>query len=263
VYSFVAATSGFVQASLDGLTADLDLLVIADSPLSGVCDALESSVCLAGGYSGASGTAAESVRWQAQAGQTYYVIVDGYAGNSSSFNLSIETDVGDIVLGEIGLGGDDYIELHNRGACSFDLGGLSILHDASLAEPITYTFPNGIDIAAAAVIRVVESTSAPFLANELSAGMSIPDLPAGVGYTVLCNGTCDTIGCTNLLDYVERDDNDSDATVPEGPDCASFAPGPVDAAGQSGEVSLHRTGFAGQATDFQASDWSWGPASRD
>ncbi len=263
VYTFVPQGTGIATASLTGLSADLDLMVIEDTTAPGTCDALDDTRCIANGYSGKAGTQSEEVRWNATAGSTYYIIVDAFQNATSNFNLEITTSNDDILLNEIAYGDDDFVELKNFGACNKDVGGLSILHLASLdTEAESFTFANNTTVAPGQVVRRMESGSTPFAANEIDSGINIPDLPDGAGFTALCNGTCNTTNCSNLLDYVERKDG---TTLPTGPSCANFSPAPIESAAESGERSLNRTAFEGAAlsNDFKASDWSFGSTTRD
>lgn len=263
VYTFVPEAAGIATATLTGLSADLDLLVIKDSVVPGTCDSTSDTVCVPNGYSGAAGSGNEIVRWNAEAGATYYIIVDAFQTATSSFTLEVKTSVSDVLMMEIGLGDDDYVELGNFGACTLDFGGLNIMHLASLDTVATnFVFPANSNVAPLSTLRMVESTSSPFAANEVSSGFNIPDLPAGAGFTALCDGACDTAACTNLLDYVERKDG---TTVPTAPACANFAPSSIESAGQSGDLSLQRGAFDGAAApnDFKASDWAFGAPSRN
>ncbi len=265
VYTFVAPTTGMATAELTGLSADLDLLVIkASTTVPGLCDPLSSMACVPGGSSSRAGTTSERSRWSAVAGTTYFIVVDGFAGAVSNFNLRVKTGSEDIVLNEIGFGIDDFVEVGNRGACSADLGGLGLSHKPSLdSAAASFLFANGTNLPSGGVLRWVEVNSGPYAANEIDAGVSFLDLPNERGFTALCTGACNMSTCANFLDYVERDDNLNDAKPTGGPACASFAPAPVNSLGQSGEVSLHRVGFSGTSSAHVASDWAFGPSSRD
>ncbi|MCP4445180.1 MAG: hypothetical protein GY811_07550 [Myxococcales bacterium] len=264
VYSFSPDASGIATISLTGLAADLDLLLIEDASSGGLCDPASAGVCVQNGSSNRSGTADEEVRLNAIVGTTYYIIVDGFDGATSNFTLRVQSATEDFLLNEVSFGATDFVEVRNHGACDTDLGGLGILHKASLTSPAqSFVFPGASNVSAGGVMRWVESSGGPFLSNEINAGESILDIPAAAGSTALCNGVCETTNCTNLLDYVERDEDTSDASLPGGPACASLVGGPINAAGQSGEVSLRRTAVAGAGGPYQASDWSFGATSRD
>ena len=210
------------------------------------------------------GLANEQARWNALAGQTYYIIVDGFSETSSDFTLRVQTATQDILLQEVAYGVDDYVEVRNHGACTVDFAGLTLMHKTSLeVQPHLFSFPSNSIAGPAQVLRLVESASGPYLSNEIDFGASFLDIPADAGFTALCNGTCDTANCTNLQDYVERDDDLTDTVVPGGPACANFSPGPIDSAGQTGDSALQRAAFDGPFTGFTAGDWVFAPSSRD
>jgi hypothetical protein len=80
-YTFIAATSGDVTFDLTALTADLDLFVLSGAPACGPTS------CVA--VSGAGGFTPESVTVAVTAGETYYVLADGYgAATTSDFMLT-------------------------------------------------------------------------------------------------------------------------------------------------------------------------------
>ncbi len=263
IYTFVPAGSGIATVHLTGLSADLDLMVIKDSAMAGLCDSADAGICVPGGNSNLAGSASEKIRFDALAGETYYIIVDGYSGATSSFTLLVESAIEDFLLHEVSYGEDDFVEVRNHGACTADFDGLSLLHKASLGSaPQTITFASTM-VAPGAVLRWIESASGPYLPNEIDAGESILDIPADAGSTALCNGACDTTDCDNLLDYLERDDDTGDTTTPGGPACASMVGGPIDSAGQSGNVSLRRAAFDGVGGPYESTDWAFGPTTRD
>jgi hypothetical protein len=264
IYSFVPEANGIATADLTGLTADVDLLVIMDSSIGGLCDASDSTLCVPGGASHRVGLNDEQARWNAQAGQTYYIIVDGFTETPSDFTLRVHTATEDILLQEVAYGVDDYVEVRNHGACTVDYAGLTLMHKASLeVQPHLFSFPANSNVGPGQVLRLVESASSPYLSNEIDAGVSFLDIPADAGFTALCNGSCDTATCSNLQDYVERDDDPNDTIVPGGPACAAFSPQPINSAGQSGDSSLHRTAFDGPVSGFAAGDWTFAPSSRN
>lgn len=264
IYTFVAGSTGIATARLTGLSADLDLMVIEDASAGNFCDPLDGTVCVPGGISGETGTTDEEMRFNAVAGTTYFVIVDGFAGASSTFNLTMESATEDFLLNEIAYGTADFVEIRNHGACSADFAGLGISHKASLdTVSQSFVFPAGSDVAPGGVMRWVESNSAPYLANEIDAGESIVDVPAGAGSTLLCNGACDLAACTNVIDYVERDDDTADTDLPGGPACATFSPAPIDSTGQTGDISLRRAAFTGVGGPFQVADWVFANTTRD
>jgi hypothetical protein len=73
VYAFSVPATSQVTLSLGGLTADLDLFV-----LQGAC---QPAGCLAYGD--------QDLTFQAEAGEVYFVVVDGYAGAESPFTLTV------------------------------------------------------------------------------------------------------------------------------------------------------------------------------
>ncbi|HEV8321898.1 MAG TPA: PPC domain-containing protein [Myxococcota bacterium] len=88
VYTFTAASAGFVAATLGGLGADLDLFVLDAGPASAgggaPCDADDCSA-----FSAAAGTGGESVIFPVVAGNVYHVVVDGFAAAVSDYTLTV------------------------------------------------------------------------------------------------------------------------------------------------------------------------------
>jgi hypothetical protein len=78
-YLFQAASDVTVTASLAGMDADLDLFVVGQE--DGYCDA---DTCIAHGNAEAS--------FSVSAGETVYVVVDGYAGAVSDYDLSLSCE---------------------------------------------------------------------------------------------------------------------------------------------------------------------------
>jgi hypothetical protein len=76
-YTFVPAATGRINASLSGMTGDLDLFV-----LDGAGNSCSASTCLAHGDSSATFTA--------QAGHTYRLVVDGFNGAVSNYTLGVQ-----------------------------------------------------------------------------------------------------------------------------------------------------------------------------
>ena len=76
-YTFVPDLSGQATIYLEGMTADLDLFVLSDA--AGEC---KSDNCIAYGDT--------AVQFDVQAGQTYYVSVDGYLGAISDYTIYAE-----------------------------------------------------------------------------------------------------------------------------------------------------------------------------
>ncbi len=85
VYSYNPGSSAEgVMIQLTGLSADLDLIVLQDDS-TGCSPNLP---CLEWSYGG--GSSDEQVIFQAQANTTYYVVVDGFSGAQSSFDLTFQ-----------------------------------------------------------------------------------------------------------------------------------------------------------------------------
>jgi cysteine-rich repeat protein len=82
-YRLTPATTGSVSVQLANMTADLDLIVL-HANASGACDPL--GACVA-----ASATSAptESLTFTATAGQSYFLVVDGYQGATGGFTLQV------------------------------------------------------------------------------------------------------------------------------------------------------------------------------
>ncbi|HZS35421.1 MAG TPA: PPC domain-containing protein [Polyangia bacterium] len=83
VYPFVAPATGAYNLTLDGLTDNLDLIVLGGS--SGVC--ASTSACLQSSTN--PGTASESLTLNATAGGYYYIAVDGVNGATSPYHLKM------------------------------------------------------------------------------------------------------------------------------------------------------------------------------
>jgi hypothetical protein len=84
-YRYTALTTGAVTIALSGLRRDLDLIVL-DQGAGGGCNSRNPG-CRAA--SDTIGLGDESVTFNAEAGKTYYFVVDGYATNNSDFTLSV------------------------------------------------------------------------------------------------------------------------------------------------------------------------------
>jgi hypothetical protein len=84
LYRFDAKATGNVTVTLSGMTADLDLIVVGSTAGTSGCDPIGACV-------GASATtnSTETVSFAATAGQSYYLVVDGYAGATSGYSLSV------------------------------------------------------------------------------------------------------------------------------------------------------------------------------
>jgi len=75
-YTFTAPAAGSVTATLSGMSVDLDVFVL--SAASGVCDPF---ACISAGETSATFTAA--------AGETYYIVVDGYNDATGAYTLKV------------------------------------------------------------------------------------------------------------------------------------------------------------------------------
>ena len=79
-YSFTAESTGEVTVTMGGLDADLDVFVLLNP--FGSC---KPGNCIASGVS----VGDESVTFDALAGETYYIVVDGYQGANGSFDIEL------------------------------------------------------------------------------------------------------------------------------------------------------------------------------
>ncbi len=87
VYPFVPPANGTYTVTLDGLTANLDLIVLSNQ-FSTVCDS--SSACLNPVGAGTNtGTTSESVTFTADTSHGYFIAVDGVAGATSPYHLKM------------------------------------------------------------------------------------------------------------------------------------------------------------------------------
>ena len=78
-YLFTAPATGSVEVALTGMSADLDVFVVSEEGTG-----CEAGNCFAHGNTNAT--------WDAVAGQTYYVVVDGYNGAVSDYDLTVTCD---------------------------------------------------------------------------------------------------------------------------------------------------------------------------
>ena len=84
-YRLQPAGTGSITVTLTDMTRDVDLLVLAKAG-PGACNPRNPG-CLA--TSANFGTADESVTFAAQAGETYYLVVDSYGYRNASFTLAV------------------------------------------------------------------------------------------------------------------------------------------------------------------------------
>jgi len=85
VYQFQPSVAGSYTFALEGLTADLDLIVVQGTPTG--CD--PGSACLAASTN--AGTQSESVTFNADQGSTYWIAVDGKNGAVSPYTLKLRS----------------------------------------------------------------------------------------------------------------------------------------------------------------------------
>jgi hypothetical protein len=76
-YAFLPAATGTATATLTGLTADLDLFVLRDDG-----EGCVQASCVGAGNS--------TVEFPVVAGQTHYIVVEGYAGATGPFELTLD-----------------------------------------------------------------------------------------------------------------------------------------------------------------------------
>jgi Dictyostelium (slime mold) repeat/Bacterial pre-peptidase C-terminal domain len=84
MYRFQPPVAGSYTVSLDGLSANLDLVVVSNTS-SAICQS--SAACVASSTN--TGTADESVTFAADTSHTYYIAVDGAQGAVSPYHVSI------------------------------------------------------------------------------------------------------------------------------------------------------------------------------
>ncbi len=83
IYEYIPSTTGIATFTLSGLSADLDLIVLAGS--------CEPASCVTSSNVG--GLTDEVVVLSVTAGQPYYLVVDGWAGAVSDFDLEVDCGV--------------------------------------------------------------------------------------------------------------------------------------------------------------------------
>jgi hypothetical protein len=202
VYAFSVPATSQVTLSLGGLTADLDLFV-----LQGAC---QPAGCLAYGD--------QDLTFQAEAGEVYFVVVDGYAGAESPFTLTVDC-------------GGPQPEICDDGLDNDGDGAIDC------ADPDCATFPG------------CASDFCPGYAGANTCCQnSDPCGWAADGYCD-CDGTCawDQLDCGGPQPEICDDglDNDGDGAIDcADPDCATFP----------GCASDFCPGYAGANTCCQNSD---------
>ncbi len=86
VYKFKPTVTGSYTATLDQLTADLDLIVVSNTSAF-ACDA--STACVSTAASIKTGTTSETVTFTADATKTYYLAVDGKNGAVGNYHIKL------------------------------------------------------------------------------------------------------------------------------------------------------------------------------
>ncbi|MEE2830521.1 MAG: putative metal-binding motif-containing protein [Myxococcota bacterium] len=146
VYSFVPSQSGSMTATLSALQSgqDLDIYILEEST-SG-CD---SDGCIA--YGNLSGT------WEAVAGQTYYLVVDGYNGAAGSFTLELDCPLPEPPLpyDDIAECGTNYSNNTNTG--DSDLNGYSCVSWNASGPELVYAFSPTISGEVTAALTSIEA----------------------------------------------------------------------------------------------------------
>ncbi|MCA9614229.1 MAG: DUF4215 domain-containing protein, partial [Myxococcales bacterium] len=189
VYSFVPDGTGLVEVTLTGLTADADLMVMR--AVSGRCAADAAAACIPSATSTRAGTADERVEFTATAGQTYFIVVDGYNGAVTNFTLRVGTAARHIQLNELSGGAPDYVELINRSACNQNLANYSLHYVPDCTPIIDWSFTASNVVSAGGVFRLIE-TGYTLMSNEVSTGANICDNQSSDSWAVLCHGgACD------------------------------------------------------------------------
>ncbi|MCP4873808.1 MAG: hypothetical protein GY898_34400 [Proteobacteria bacterium] len=174
-YLFTPTADGFVDMTLSGLTADLDIQAVVEDE---GCDAED---CEANGWNPPPDD--EQIDWFAFAGQPYYIVIDGWNGAISSFNLTVTCTP----LQETGLCDNG---LNDDGDGDTDCADVDCLGDAACPELIC---DDGID-------------------NDADAAADCNDTD--------CFGTPTCIPETNCVDGIDNDsDGDTDC---DDTDCASL-----------------------------------------
>jgi hypothetical protein len=251
-YTWTPTVSGLVEVRVSGLSADLDLIVMQE--VGDGCSQDSQASCI--GFSARGGTIEEVLEFDAQAGETYYIIVDGFAGAVGNFTVEVRSTKQHVVLNERGgyAADADYLEILNTGACPVNYNGLVVEHYGTCdTARQTVTFTGMSNLPGGQTARVVESGAV--------AGRDITfnscDLMYGdPSYTAICDGVCNRSTCGNLLDLLSA----SDVTTghPDILTCASFTPAPVNVNPMTNGQSLNRVDFA---PGYLQSNWAIGPAS--
>src|SRR5690606_24829405 len=121
------------------------------------------------------------------------------------------------------------------------------------SSPVTATFGPGQIATPGQVWRALENATSPparhiLLPTTCDIGL--------LGHTMLCSGVCETTNCSDVVDFVSRDDDTADTEYPNGPACAGFSPNPVDTSGGVTGRSINRTAYVGAPTTWLRADWT-------
>src|SRR5690606_35089645 len=196
-------------------------LAVIEENNQGVCDMNSPPRCV--DYSDNIDLADERIVFNAQAGKKYFIFVDGYFNAVSDFDLFIGAADEHLQLHEYsGDALDDFAEVINRSACPINLDPYEIRTrgDCDMSS-VSVSFNMGQTAQPGQVWRARENVSplpprTRLLPDTCDTGL--------VGFTMLCDGACDLTNCSNVVDYMSRDDDDTDMVFPGGPSCAGFSP---------------------------------------
>ena len=193
IYAFTAAADGSVFVTLTDESAETDLVILADS--SGDC---LPDGCLAWGLDAAS--------FVAQAGETYYVVVDGYLTDQGSFTVSVAcgdqpacvpdpTEYGALVCPEdwdtwnnAAEGSTDLVD--HYGCNDFDYSGPEFVYTHHAVEDGTVTVELTEDSADLDLLLLADSGAGcdPAACLDWSADSLTFDTVAGATYYVVVDG---------------------------------------------------------------------------
>ncbi|HTM22419.1 MAG TPA: hypothetical protein VL172_17985, partial [Kofleriaceae bacterium] len=87
VYRLTGAAAGTVTVTASDLTRDLDLIVLSEGA-GGGCEPRNPGCRAAASTDNAAGS--ETVSFTAQAGKTYYLVIDGYGAAAGDFSLAVD-----------------------------------------------------------------------------------------------------------------------------------------------------------------------------
>ncbi len=168
--------------------------------------------------------------------------------------------VDDLRLSEVYGGSPTYLELTNQGSCVVDAGGVTLLFRLGCDAAVrAFTLPPGSILSPGSSFRVVSLFDST-MSNEVHTGANLCDSVTGQGWVMLCDGPCDLSGCTNVVDYFEKQGGSAPVSPPA---CASFSPAPVDVSGATAGDSATRSAFNGGGAAGLQADWSVAPMSRN